>query len=113
MFERCYYSHLYDIFSGENSPADSGFNSDDAAKKPKVDQNSGFEDILDDIPISFSAEDFTSDENWDLENIFENIPTSDLIANDGLISDLGSRFEPDSKLDSKLDSKTDSNSNFN
>ena len=66
-------------FSGENSPTDSGFNSDDTAKKPKVDQNADVEDILG--GIQFTAEE---NENWDLKTVFESIQTSDLIANDGL-----------------------------
>ena len=67
-------------FSGQNSPTDSGFNSDDAAKKPKVDQNADVEDILG--GIQFTAEE---NENWDLKTVFESIQTSDLIATDGLI----------------------------
>ena len=66
-------------FSGQNSPTDSGLNSDDAAKKPKVDQNAGFEDI------QVSAEDFTLfDENLSLESLFGSIQNSDLIATDGV-----------------------------
>ena len=72
-------------FSGQNSPTDSGCNSDDAAKKPKVDQNAGFEDI------QVSAEDFTLfDENLSLESLFGSIQNSDLIAADGLITNLES-----------------------
>ena len=51
-------------FSGENSPTDSGFNSDDTAKKPKVDQNADVEDILG--GIQFTAEE---NENWDLNTV--------------------------------------------
>ena len=66
-------------FSGQNSPTD------DAAKKLKVDQNAGFEDI------QVSAEDFTLfDENLSLESLFGSIQNSDLIAADGLITNLES-----------------------